>query len=392
MRRIIIGGIGLALGAAACTAASADSSSPDPEAGVEREVSEEVAAVTAPTSTTTVAPASEPDADSAPSAVADSDPATTEPDLGPTPRAASGGVGSGMGSRLASDGTPTFDGDFADPDVLHHEGTFYAYATNTMFMNVPVLSASPSQPSTLVGDALPELPAWSEPHHVWAPSVTPVGDTFVLHYTTRHSASGRQCISVAIATDPAGPFVDDSDEPLVCPLDQGGAIDPSVALDGEALWLLWKSDGNCCGLPTIIYAQPLTADGTGLAGDPVELIRNDLSWERDVVEGPSMIEVDGIWHLFYSANRWDTADYAVGHAVCETVTGPCVKDPEPWLASTDGTAGPGGLEVIELADRPNDLVVYHGWTGGEVGYPDGARALYARVIRWVDGQPVLVGR
>ena len=134
------------------------------------------------------------------------------------------------------------------------------------------------------------------------------------------------------------------------------------------------------------------ADGTGLAGDPVELIRNDLSWERDVVEGPSMIEVDGVWHLFYSANRWDTADYAVGHAVCETVTGPCVKDPEPWLASTDGTAGPGGLEVIELADRPNDLVVYHGWTGGEVGYPDGARALYARLIRWVDGQPVLVGR
>ena len=166
----------------------------------------------------------------------------------------------------------------------------------------------------------------------------------------------------------------------------------SVALDGEALWLLWKSDGNCYGLPTIIYAQPLTADGTGLAGDPVELIRNDLSWERDVVEGPSMIEVDGVWHLFYSANRWDTADYAVGHAVCETVTGPCVKDPEPWLVSTDGTAGPGGLEVIELADRPNDLVVYHGWTGGEVGYPDGARALYARLIRWVDGQPVLVGR
>ena len=51
---------------------------------------------------------------------------------------------------------------------------------------------------------LPELPAWSEPHHVWAPSVSEVDGTYVLHYTTRHTASGRQCISVALAiTRPA---------------------------------------------------------------------------------------------------------------------------------------------------------------------------------------------
>ncbi|MEM9468491.1 MAG: glycoside hydrolase family 43 protein [Actinomycetota bacterium] len=308
-------------------------------------------------------------------------------------RPLSGGTAFGAAAgRIASDGTPTFDGDFADPFLLMVDGDIYAYATNTFFMNVPTLAAYGDGGGELAGDALPELPAWSEPGHVWAPAVTAVDDGYVLHYTTRHSASGRQCISVAVGDSSTGPFVDDSDEPLVCTLDLGGSIDPStIEVDGE-LWLLWKSDGNCCGIATRIYAQPLSEDGTELAGDAVELIRNDLSWERDVVEGPSMIEVDGEFHLFYSANRWDTEAYAVGHAVCETVTGPCVKDPEPWLADTEATSGPGGLEVMEVEGRPVDFVVYHGWTGDDVGYDEGQRSLYARPIRWVDGEPELVER
>lgn len=306
----------------------------------------------------------------------------------PAPRAASSGNGGGVGARISLDGSPTFPGDFADPDVVAHDGAFYAYGTNTLFMNVPVLS---TEVGGIYGEALPELPTWSEPHHVWAPSVTEFGDHWVLHYTTRHTASGRQCISVAVGGHPGGPFVDDSTEPLLCALDQGGAIDPSVIMKGADPYLLWKSDGNCCALPTIIYSQPLSADGTELVGDPVELIRNDLWWERDVVEGPSMIEVDGDWYLLYSANRWDSADYAVGIARCDSVIGPCVKQAEPWLSSTDSLAGPGGLEVISLPDRAADLVVYHGWVNGEVGYPDGARALYARPVRWTTDGLVLIG-
>lgn len=79
--------------------------------------------------------------------------------------------------RIARDGNPTFDGDFADPFLLPHEGDFYAYATNTLFMNVPVLAAYRDGSGGMVGDALPELPAWSEPHHVWAPSVSEVDGT-----------------------------------------------------------------------------------------------------------------------------------------------------------------------------------------------------------------------
>ncbi len=295
---------------------------------------------------------------------------------------------------VLNSGTPVFEGDFADPFLLSVDDGLYAYATNTRDANVPVLYADSSSDGEYLGDALPDLPHWTNSLWNWAPAVAEVDGTFVLYYTTRHVESGRMCISVAVADDPAGPFVDDSAEPLICDLEQGGSIDPSPFIDtDQSRWLLWKSDGNCCGISTKIYAQRLTDDGTGLAGEPTELIRNDLGWESDVVEGPSMIEIDGTYHLFYSANRWDTADYAVGHAICASVTGPCTKDSEPWLSSqtlgsSDGVLGPGGLEVVDLAHPFADLVLYHAWTGGAVGYETSVRALFAEPIVWADGEPL----
>ena len=145
--------------------------------------------------------------------------------------------------------------------MLPHEGDFYAYATNTLFMNVPVLAAySIDGSGGMVGDACRSFPhgpsrTMSGPRRS-ARLVAPTSST-----TTRHTASGRQCISVAVADHPAGPFVDASTEPLVCTLDLGGSIDPStVADDDGSLWLLWKSDGNCCGIPTMIFSPcPPTA-------------------------------------------------------------------------------------------------------------------------------------
>ena len=380
----VVVGIGVVVFATACGDASTTTT-----AQVDRTVPASVASSTATndtldldvnSSTTTNAPLS---TTTPPPSTTDAPAATeTSPE----------GQGSRSGGRIARDGVPTFPGEFADPALLSVGDAMYAYATNAWFVNVPTLVSYGDGTGDDLGESLPALPAWSEPGHVWAPSVAAVGDTFVLHYTTRHSASGRQCISVAVGDSPAGPFVDDSEEPLVCTLDLGGSIDPDVIDDDGELWLLWKSDGNCCGIATIIFTQPLTADGTELAGDAVELIRNDRSWERDVVEAPSMIEVDGEYHLFYSANRWDSDQYAVGHAVCETVTGPCVKDSGPWLTDTDGTSGPGGLDVVEVEGLRRDIVVYHGWSGDEIGYDRGQRSLYARYIRWEDGQPVLVER
>ncbi len=290
----------------------------------------------------------------------------------------------------ASGGQPVFTGDFADPFVLQVGTTFYAYATNTPLANVPVGSGAIGRSAHLDGDALPHLPAWSEPGHVWAPAVTLAGNEFRLYYTTRDRASGRQCISVATSTSPTGPFLDRSDAPLVCQLAAGGSIDPSPIAVAGVEYLMWKNDGNCCGIPTRIWIAPLTTDGSHLAGPASLLLAPDQPWEHGLIEGPSMIENDGRFYLFYSANVWDTSHYAMGYAVCDSVTGPCHKPTtRPWLASTGADTGPGGGSALPTRLGP-DLFVYAAWSGDNVGYAHGgSRHLVVRPLRFANGVPTL---
>jgi hypothetical protein len=305
--------------------------------------------------------------------------------------------------RGVLDGAPIFAGDFADPYVLADGGDLYAYATDTVDANVPVLRLDRGDLSSAeyLGDALPQLPTWTTKGFQWAPSVWARPDgRFVLYYATPvaspgYGAATRQCISRGVSGSPAGPFVDDSTGPMICPLDEGGAIDPSVFVDADGTpYLVWKNDGNCCDLPTRVYSQRLTDDGTAVAGDPVELVRNDQPWEGDVVEGPSMVRFqppggERRYVLFYSANDWDSADYAVGVAVCDSIAGPCTKPPGgPWLASTQDFSGPGGQEFFESGG--NVWMVHHGFLPGQAGTPGGERRLYLDEIRFEGADPVPV--
>jgi GH43 family beta-xylosidase len=117
---------------------------------------------------------------------------------------------------------------------------------------------------------------------------------------------------------------------------------------------------------------------------------NDQKWEGPLVEGPSVVVHDGRIHLFYSANWWDTADYSIVHVVCGSITGPCEKDPGPFLASGDEYSGPGGQEFF--TDRAGQLwMAFHAWLPGEVGYDKGGqRRLFLERIEFDDsGAPQL---
>ena len=284
--------------------------------------------------------------------------------------------------------------DLADPFVVRVGAIrpqFFAYGTNTVHADVPVLTSGGILRSESSGDALPHLPAWSTPGAVWAPSVLRRGPRFVLYYATTDRASGRQCISVAVAEKAQGPFEDTSPGPLICPTELGGAIDPSpvVTPDGKE-YLVWKADGNCCALPTAIYAQPMSDDGLRVAGPAQKILDSTQPWEAGIVEGPAMFEHSGAYYLFYSGNEWDTANYAIGYAVCNSPVGPCRKPLDrPWLSSSKRAAGPGSPEFF--TDGGGDLrMVFHAWLNGTVGYRAGSfRSLYTVGVTFEDEAPVL---
>jgi beta-xylosidase len=172
----------------------------------------------------------------------------------------------------------------------------------------------------------------------------------------------------------------------------GGSIDPYPFVDTDGTpYLLWKNDGNCCGLPVKLWAQELSEDGLALLGEPVALIERDQAWERPLIENPAMWAHEGQYYLLYSANWWESFEYAVGYAVCETVLGPCVKpQEEPILSYTPEVMGPGGEAFFTDAEG-NLWLAYHAWRGPDVGYPGGIRSLRIDPVSFEDGMPVIQG-
>ena len=97
------------------------------------------------------------------------------------------------------------------------------------------------------------------------------------------------------------------------------------------------------------------------------------------VEGPSMTKAAGQWVLLYSGNRWDSADYAVGHAICDGPRGPCTKPADNVVLRTDAErAGPGGAEAFRTSDG-RLKVAYAAWDVVHVGNPNPRRLHLATV-------------
>lgn len=272
--------------------------------------------------------------------------------------------------------TVRYPQDFPDPFVFRAGPYWYAMSTQRGMTQVPVIRSADLVRWEERGDALQNLPRWSRFGAVWAPSVLAVPAGFVLYYTTADAATGLQCVSQAFSPLPEGPYVDVTSEPFVCQTDRGGSIDPSPFRDADGRpWLLWKSEGTLEGEPTRIWSQRLSDDGRALVGQPAELLRTSEPWEGPIVEGPSMVVTGGRYHLFYSANRWETEAYAMGHATCEGPAGPCVRtSPSPVLRPHPSEVGAGGGEVFADLDGTWRLA-YHAWEPTKVGYPSGLRRL-----------------
>jgi Glycosyl hydrolases family 43 len=311
---------------------------------------------------------------------------------------------------------PIYDGDFADPSALAVSNTLYFYASSSSpstydhGANVPVIALSRGDgfAGRFLGDALPKVPSWTVSGYQWGPDVWERPDgTYVMYYSTpatvplgclatppttgcvktTHGETNAECISRATSSSPTGPFVDNSTSAFICPLDDGGAIDPSVfvASDGTP-WLLWKSDGDCCDEATYIYTQQLSSDGLSTAGSPHQLLGATQPWEDKLVEAPTMIQDDNHYWLFYSGSLWGHKTYGIGIASCQSVTGPCTKPLDhAWVSSdADGVhdQGPGGEEFYETGSIV--WMVHHGLAPGQTGN-SAQRRLYVDLVAFPTG-------
>lgn len=325
----------------------------------------------------------------------------------------------------------TFLPDTPDPEVYYTDGHFWAFATETANLPIPLAGASwhiPVMRSDSIGgqwsawgDALPEPGPWvydddtstsTNMRYTWAPAVQHVGSSWVMFYTApRGLAPGstdskQRCIGRAVADSPGGPYVDSSATPFYCPSgDTLWAIDPSVYRDDDgSLYLLWREDNGAQPTGPHVNAGRLDANAASISQKASSfLLATDADWEKwgggGLIENPAMEKGAGpsgpTYYLFYSGNAWDTENYATGYATCSTPLGPCTKQTDsargPWLHSSpsDTAKGPGGAEVFHYGG--DVYMAWHAWTAPSVGYgAGGARGLRVAKLGFDSAGPHLV--
>jgi beta-xylosidase len=284
---------------------------------------------------------------------------------------------------------PVYAGDFPDPFVVRAADGYHAFATRGESDMQHLFSRDLAKWEARSG-VLPVLPSWAAPGRTWAPAVLERDGRWLLYFSARAAAGGRQCIGVAVASSLDGPF-EPRAEPLVCADDVAlGAIDPSPFVDRDGTpYLLWAA---CCRQGEL-RGQRLSPDGLSPVDSPHALLRADLPWEGGLVEGPSMLREGERFYLLYSANRWQGARYAIGLAECAGPLGPCTKPAgEPFLSSEDAMAGPGGQEFFRDGwGRP--WIAYHAWSAERPSYEaGGGRSLRIERVEVRNGSLDLAGR
>jgi beta-xylosidase len=275
--------------------------------------------------------------------------------------------------------TLVYNQNFPDPSVLVVSHTYYAYSTNSDDENVPVIESDDLTHWKAIGDAMSILPSWASAGEVWSPSVTiaPEGG-YELFFSAYDQAAGVRCLGRATSSSPLGPFVDVSDQPFLCQASAGGSIDPSVIRFDGADYLVWKSDGEAGQAPTILSAR-LSADDAELVGPTSTLLASTETWEDGIVEGPAFVDTGGVLYLFFSANQWSTAHYAMGETTCTSPLGPCASTGVEQISVTSSTASGAGGPTFFVTDG-RTYMAFAAWVDGVVGNQSGHRALFLMVL------------
>jgi beta-xylosidase len=303
---------------------------------------------------------------------------------------------------------PVWPGYFADPFVLRTGGEYWAYGTGPGVdgREIPVLHSKDLVSWESAGAAL--VPPKDIAGGVfWAPEVAEKDGSFYLYYSGAPKGSdANQRLRVAVAKNPAGPFIDSGK--LLMP-DQGFSIDASPFHDPrDGKWYLFFATDYTEQEPfgTGLAVVSLSNDLLTMTDAPRPVIRASCDWQiyernRDYkgkiwkawncVEGPFVVCHDNRYYCFYSGGAWHTENYGLGFAVADHPLGPwrddfAIHGPTVLKGIPKKVIGPGHNSVVLGPDGQTQFCVYHAWDTAR-----SARKMCIDPIIWTKDGPKVDG-
>ena len=206
----------------------------------------------------------------------------------------------------------------ADPAPLVHDGKVYLYtshdedsATGFTMYNWLLYSSTDMVNWTdhgIIGGVADPYKTfkWADGNNAWAPQVIERNGKFYLYCP--FPKGGHMVIGVAVASDPAGPFVDAIGAPLINRASTSTDIDPTVFLDtdGQA-YLYWGHQ------PKLSYVK-LNSDMISYSGGLV-----DVTMPQTFEEGPWFYHRNDDYYLAFAST---CCPEGIGYAMSTSPTGP----------------------------------------------------------------------
>jgi arabinoxylan arabinofuranohydrolase len=263
---------------------------------------------------------------------------------------------------------PVLQGYYADPDIIYSEkhNTFYLYPTSdgfsgwsgTYFKTFSSADLVNWKDEGVVLDIEKDV-SWAK-KNAWAPAIIErkTGDKYRYYFYF----CAEQKIGVAVADDPAGPFVD-AGKPLIDQRPDGGKggqqIDPMVFRDpASGKYFLYWGNGYMAG-------AELNDDMVSLKPGTTQMITPDKSFR----EGVYVFFRNGKYYFLWSEDDTRSENYRVRYG---TATSPLDKIQVPAenlviaKDTANGIYGTGHNSVIQLPGRDEWYIVYH-----RFNYPQG---------------------
>lgn len=236
---------------------------------------------------------------------------------------------------------------YADPDVLYHDGVYYLYATGGSG-GYRVHTSTDLIHWTDAGVCMP-FGTFGITKWYWAPDVEYLDGKFYMVTTC------NETVGLAVSDSPLGPFKATTDAPLY-----QKSIDGHLFVDDDGkrylYFVSWRSTYGIYGVELDENMRPITSTER-------LVIRPTEPWEKDrgnVTEGPYMLKRNGVYYLTYSGSHYESKHYAVGYATATSPLGTYEKYAlNPIMIGNAYVSGVGHHCVLVLPDRDEMYVVYH---------------------------------
>lgn len=228
---------------------------------------------------------------------------------------------------------PVLPGQYADPDIDYFDGKFWIYPTTdgypgwsgTKFhaFSSPdmetwtdegvILELANENPGVNENGVQIAVSPWAVGGSAWAPTIEEKNGKYYFYYCGKFQ-NGQSAIGVAVAENPAGPYVDKGEALMTVDMcrkagvSMGQAIDPSIFTDDDGTSYLLFGNGSAA------IAQ-LNEDMMSIKEGTLKQINGLTDFRESVI----VTKANGIYHWTWSCDDANSPNYHVNYGVSNTL-------------------------------------------------------------------------